>query len=390
MKVKIVYRNYKPLHHLYLSLQVKPPQGVEYVFPEPRRFLQRLLPVHRKLGDTALGRLVTRRLQQAFFHVTSNDADSVDLYHFAQLSSGSIPSKPYLVDFEHVSALANFSKVRSSLVSRVFCFLSNSCKVVPLTLAAQASLRYLLSAPKYGMIEEKVEVVYPALPNYYTRFQNHVDHSQMDGSGPLRLLFVGNHAYRKGLPELLKAFARLAKKYHDLELHVICAAPKRLISRYPCDRINWVGPSLSSADIAKRFYLPCDLFVLPTHEDTLGMAILHSLSCGTPVLTTKQFAAHEIIKDGYNGLFVRSDRLYLERTRFPCRESREAFYGPMIGEERILVNDLMEKIEYLYNNRHLLKEMGRRATEDFEPGGKFAIDVRNRKLGEIYRSCLCS
>jgi glycosyltransferase involved in cell wall biosynthesis len=339
------------------------------------------------LGDTAFGKLITEKLQRIFFYPELDD-EEIDLYHFTQLIPASIPAKPYVVDFTYVSALADLSRISPSVVDRVFCFLSNSCRIIPLSKAAHRSLKHLFSAKRYNKIRDKIEVVYPALPNYHALLNSQSDYPQ-NSTGALRLLFVGNHAYRKGLPELLRAFARLANKYNDLNLYVISKASKHLACEHNSDRIKWFSPSFSHIEIARQFYLPCDLFVLPTHEDIFGMAILHSLSCGTPVLATEQFAVREIIKDGHNGFFVRSDRLYLEETPFPCRESRKKFYGSKIGKESILVNDLVDKIEYLYHNRYLLEEMSRRAVKDFELGGKFSIDVRNRKLEEIYRSCLC-
>ena len=118
------------------------------------------------------------------------------------------------------------------------------------------------------------------------------------------------------------------------------------------------------------------------------MALLYSLACGTPVLTTKQFAASEIVEPGCNGLFVHSDQLYLEKVPLPSRETWNEFRRNMVVEKK-LVDDVVDKIEYLYLNRDLVREMGGRTVKDFEPGGKFSLDVRNRKLGEVYKSCLC-
>jgi len=47
----------------------------------------------------------------------------------------------------------------------------------------------------------------------------------------------------------------------------------------------------------------------------------------------------------------------------------------------------VEKIEYLYLKRDVLGSMREEAIKDFEVNGKFSIDIRNEKLGGIYKSC---
>jgi glycosyltransferase involved in cell wall biosynthesis len=136
-------------------------------------------------------------------------------------------------------------------------------------------------------------------------------------------------------------------------------------------------------DIVRMFYLPCDVLVMPTHDDTFGMTILHALSCATPVVTTEQFAAPELIERGKNGLFVHSDRLHLEQVSSPNRETTKKYHRRQRAEQ-VLVDDLVSKIGFLYLNRDAVRDMGRRAVDDFAPGGKFSVEVRNRSLARAY------
>ena len=387
MKVKVVYRNYKPIHDLYASFRIESPDGVIFLMPRLKPHLRYFLPLHRKLGNSPLLRSVATKVQDCLFGDTEIGAD---IYHFTQMISAGIPQKPYVVDFEHIVALANFSTTDQSIVQKISLFLGNSqCRrVIPLSQAAHRSLEYLLNDLDYERIASKVEVIYPALPDYYALLKDKVDHSYVNRSpSTLKILFVGCDVYRKGLHELLKAFHELEGNHHNLQLYVISDAPKKLRQKYASKNIKFFEPKFSHLEIIKQFYLPCDLFVLPTHNDSFGMALLYSLSCGTPVLTTRQFATPEIVRSNYNGLFVNSNRLYLEDTPLPERGDRSQFYG-YIQEEEALVSDLIGKIEYLHLNRDLLYRMGQQALEDFVPGGKFSIDVRNRKLGEVYRACL--
>jgi hypothetical protein len=173
MKVKVIYRSYKPIHDLYASFRIKPPEGVIFLMPSPRSYLRYLLPLHRKSGNNPLLRFVTAKAQDFLFTNVGNDAD---IYHFAQMISASIPQKPYVVDFEHIVALANFSTVDQSIVQRISLFLGSSqCrKVIPLSQAAHQSLECLLSNRDYNRIVNKIEVIYPARPNQGKSLNNGV------------------------------------------------------------------------------------------------------------------------------------------------------------------------------------------------------------------------
>jgi glycosyltransferase involved in cell wall biosynthesis len=387
IKVKIVYRNYKPLHDLYASLKIKPPQDISFIIPRPKKLLRQFYPFYLKFGDNPLVRSIISKAQEIFFDI--KDKEDVDVLHFAQIVLKDIPTKPYVIDFEHAISLVNFLELDESIIQTVFQFLNNPlCKgILPFSGAAYRSLRYLFDNLD-DEITKKIKVIYPALPNYYVLFKNQVDYSYVSPyPETFSLLFVGNSVYLKGLHELLVAFKYLESKYNDIELYVISDAPEHLKRRFSSERIKYFDPKFSHQDIIRKFYLPCDLFVLPTHADTFGMALLYALSCGTPVLATKQFATPEIIKPGHNGLLVQSNRLHLEDVPLPNRETAKKYHRAGT-EEQLLVDGLIQQIEYLYLGRDILAKMSRQAVKDFEPGGKFSIDVRNAKLTCIYKSCL--
>jgi glycosyltransferase involved in cell wall biosynthesis len=386
IKVRIIYRNYKPLHDLYASLTLEPPKDVTYEIPKPRPKLRYLYPLYHKFGDNWLARSVVMASQNILFDTQLGE--EVDLIHYVQLVPDSVPQLPYVVDFEHVSSLANFLKIDAYAVQNIINFLGSSrCeRIVPLSGAARRSLETLTQDET---LARKMEVIYPALPNFCALFQKEVDHSFVRSrSGSLRLLFVGNSVYKKGLHELLTAFSHLEKMYQDIELYVVSDAPRRLVRKYSSDRTKFFPSNLSKDDIVKKFFLPCDLLVLPTHDDTFGMVLLFALSSGTPVVTTRQFAAAEIVNPGENGFFVHSERLHLEEIPFPNRETAKKYHTEEV--EKRLVGDLVETIEYLYLRRDLVQSMSEQSAKDFEPGGKFSIGERNRKLRAIYHSSLAN
>lgn len=386
MKVKIIYRNYKSLHDLYYSFMIKPPENVSFIIPSPRKALRYLYPLYRVFGDNFFVKQMISGAQDLFFYYKEAE-EEVDALHFVQFITKRIPTRPYVIDFEHIAALANFVKLDRASERKIFNFLNDTqChRIVPITYAARKSFKDLFP-DLYREVAYKTEVIYPALPNYYALLNNQIDYSYVSPHSEIfKLLFIGNDVYRKGLHELLSAFKKLEDRYNDIELYVISDAPWQLKRDYSSKKIKYFDPVFLQQDIIKKFYIACDLFVMPTHCDTFGMAILNSLSCGTPVITTEQFATPEFIEAERNGLFVRSNRLFLDKILFPSRKVTMRCITDDV--ETLLVDELVEKIECLYLKRDVLSTMGKEAIKDFEVNGKFSIDVRNEKLWKIYKSC---
>lgn len=389
MKVKVIYRRYKALHDLYASFYLKPPHGVTFIIPNPHKGLRTLLHLHRRFGNTVLIRRLVWHVQDFLFEQPEDEAD---ILHFAQLMPTRQPARPYVVDFEHIVSLANYACFSQEITNHLYRFLSHDdCgAVMPLSNAALNSLKHLLGDNAYDRIRGKCGVVYPALPNYAESLQSRVDGTHVrSNSDLLNLLFVGNDVYRKGLHELLSAFRVVATKYPGFRLFVISDAPKQLIRDNISDKITFFPSRFSHYDVITKFYLPCDLFVLPTHCDTFGMAYLYSLSSGTPVLTTQQFATEEIVRAGHNGFLVQSKRLYLNECPLPNRSTWDRFAQDKTIDTS-LVDQLVDRLGYSYLNRDLLHKMGQQAVKDFNSGGRFSLEARNLRLGRAYRSCLGS
>jgi glycosyltransferase involved in cell wall biosynthesis len=360
---------------------------VSYVLPRTLRFARHFYPLYLVFGDWAPARSLMHLAQHLLFGRAGGDGQA-DAIHYIQMIPGNVPSKPYVIDFEHAAALANFVHPDERSKNRILRFLKDDhCRrIIPLTGAARESLHKLFPDldPETAA---KVEVIYPALPDY-----SRLCRKRADGSFPcrendkLKFLFVGNDVYRKGLHELMAAFRELEKRYDDIELCIVSDAPEPLKKAHLSPRIRHFDPVYPFDQMIERFYFACDVLVLPTHCDTFGMAILCALSCGKPVVTTDQFASPELVRDGENGLLVRSGRLLLEEVCMPDRAATRAFVTRDV--DPLLVGELIEKLDYLCANRNILKRMSDEAVKDFEAGGKFSIGERNRQLTAAYGRCL--
>ena len=121
----------------------------------------------------------------------------------------------------------------------------------------------------------------------------------IDDKTPL-LLFVGNGFARKGLPQLIKAFACMEQ---DALLAVVGAdrqlgAMQKLARRLRvASRVFFLGPQ---PDV-RPCYGMADALVLPSRYDPCPNAALEALASGLPLLTSRTCGAQEWIHSGQNG-----------------------------------------------------------------------------------------
>jgi glycosyltransferase involved in cell wall biosynthesis len=387
-KIKIIYRNYIPLYSGYSSFWLSKIPGIDIIIPKPKPYLKKLFKFYKKIIQYPLvGTLIT--FLQKFVFPNTDNSENVDLFFFVGMVPSNIPKKKYIVDMEHVFLLLNNTDESDAQKKHVLYVLAhkNCSKIVPWSIAAQKTLEYFFQE-EYNSIKDKIEVVYPALPRYSEIYKNQVDHSLVKKDKNLKFLTIGNDIYRKGIHEVLEAFSQLTKHYSDCELYCISNVPKKIRLKYSgYKNIVFFPPILPHEEIIKKFFLTCDIFVLPTHADTFGMVFQEALSCGMPVITTKQFATKEIIQESINGLFVTSDNLFLERNDLSPKELA-AITMNYYSTEDALVHDLISKMKYIVDKREESVLMKKNCIKDFEMNGKFSIETRNDILERIFKEAL--
>ena len=118
-----------------------------------------------------------------------------------------------------------------------------------------------------------------------------------------RVLFVGQLSVRKGLHDLLAAFARADLPNSNLAL----AGPdtedtEYLLARYPVQRLQRLG-SLPRRELVLEM-ARSHVMVLPSIEEGLARVIPEALSCGCPVIITKNTGAEEYVEDLHEGFVV--------------------------------------------------------------------------------------
>ena len=106
------------------------------------------------------------------------------------------------------------------------------------------------------------------------------------------LLFLGRLHEKKGCDLLIEAFARCAGFRPDLDIvmagpdtHGLRCALQTLAGRLGvADRVHW--PGLLGGDAKWGALRGCDAFVLASHGENFGVAVVEALACGRPVLVS--------------------------------------------------------------------------------------------------------
>ena len=123
--------------------------------------------------------------------------------------------------------------------------------------------------------------------------------------GKTLLLYLGRIHEKKGCDLLVHAFARLAPQ--NPYMHLVMAGPAtqelqtalhaQAAAAGVADRITWLGMVQGAAKWQALF--GCDAFVLPSHQENFGIAVVEALGCGLPVLVSDKVNTwREMVADG--------------------------------------------------------------------------------------------
>jgi glycosyltransferase involved in cell wall biosynthesis len=117
-------------------------------------------------------------------------------------------------------------------------------------------------------------------------------------TGPVRVLFVGGDAPRKGGLLLLEAVRLLQ---HELPLEVDIVTQTALD---PAPGVRIHRDVQANSDTLRRLYHDADVFCLPTEGDCLPLVLAEAASSGLPAISTALTAIPEIVRHGETGLLV--------------------------------------------------------------------------------------
>ena len=119
--------------------------------------------------------------------------------------------------------------------------------------------------------------------------------------------------------------------------------------------IHWVGHLGAGIKKLVPYYSRADVFVAPSvWDEPLGLVILESMSCGTPVVVTRKGGIPLAVKEGVNGYFVRprNSTQIVEKVNMlldsPEKRARMGTNARNIAVERFSWETIGDRFERIY------------------------------------------
>lgn len=159
-----------------------------------------------------------------------------------------------------------------------------------------------------GVERERIRVVHPGVDprEFAPRRDAHRIRKKhgIPPEAPL-ILFVANEYERKGLAPLIEAFAQL----RDQDWRLLLVGARDPAPYLEQARKRGVGPRVAYAGKIRGhelapYYSAATLLCVPSFLEPFGLVFLESMACGTPVVTTRNDGARDLIRDGKDGLLV--------------------------------------------------------------------------------------
>ena len=128
---------------------------------------------------------------------------------------------------------------------------------------------------------------------------------QFAKKGERLLLHISNFRPSKCVPDVVRVFAAVRREVPS-RLLLVGDGPERVPAREVADElgvnkwIRWLG----SVDAVEEVIGCADLFVLPSRNESFGLAALESMSGGVPVIGTAAEGLPELIQSGETGYLL--------------------------------------------------------------------------------------
>ncbi len=291
--------------------------------------------------------------------------------------------EPWVVEVEFASLLAgrhpkHLMRFRG-VISRILS--SSHCRKI--ICWSDVGRRTLTADLDPGGFQHKVEVVPYTVPS-----KNFV---KAYGSHQVRLIFIGADTLSsswtafdyKGGREVLETFARLRRRFGQLELVVRASVPPDVKVRYAgMDGLRIIEPHICWEEL-EREYMSADICILPS-QTTIPVTILEAMSYELPVVTIDSWANGEYVEDGKTGLVApRSKRLPYYYANTSQVNFGTAQYDKAMGvTDHKVVEELAKRVSMLMEDPELRRRLGKASRWEVEKG-KFSLPKTNERLGRI-------
>jgi UDP-glucose:(heptosyl)LPS alpha-1,3-glucosyltransferase len=206
-------------------------------------------------------------------------------------------------DGVHRAFLKIENKSKLNPLHMTLFFIEKKCFHKSKLIIANSKMVKLDIVQTYGINPNKIKIIYNGFnPIEGISFKNSISKLAKEfniNSNQSIILYVGSGYKRKGVTELLQILSQLnnknfiafiigkEKKHKDYE---------KVINAFSLgDRVKMLGIRKDVCD----FYVASDIFILPSHYEPFGNAVLEAMSYGNVVITTKQTGASELLNNDF-------------------------------------------------------------------------------------------
>ncbi|MGO1581483.1 MAG: glycosyltransferase [Peptoniphilaceae bacterium] len=129
------------------------------------------------------------------------------------------------------------------------------------------------------------------------------------------LLNLGRIAEEKNLDELFDNFIALNKLRDDISFVIVGGGPylEELKAKfYNFKKVYFVG--MVDPKEVYKYYKFADLFICASQSETQGLTFIEAMANGLPLLCKYDDCLEGMLKEGYNGYFIKSSRNFVDIT----------------------------------------------------------------------------
>lgn len=166
----------------------------------------------------------------------------------------------------------------------------------------------------------------------YGIMQKNDIYHQKSEDGKMNCLYVGNINQNKGVKYLLEAIKKLNSS--NIQFTFV-GAYHHLGNSVKEENSDFLFTGHLVKEQVLDYCSKSDLLIFPSLSDGFGLSVLEAMSCGTPVICSRNAGIADAVVDGYNGFLIDAQ-----------------------NSEQIA-----ERILWFTNNRNKCSEMGRNALE---------------------------
>jgi glycosyltransferase involved in cell wall biosynthesis len=237
-------------------------------------------------------------------------------------------------------------------IERLLASITN--KVICLGIAEFEHARNVIGIP-----ESRLVIVPNSLTTDDFRFESDLRQELHLGNDARIMGFVGRLESQKGADLAIRALAIVAAAIPAATLIIIGEGSQDASLREIAEacgvagRVHWLGWRP-----ARQYYHNFDVLLSPSRYDSFAMTPMEALYCGVPVVCTRVGAAHEVVRQGFNGLLVApEDAAALAAAAIQLLQNSEMHRimstNARNGSDYLSPSEMLAEIEQVYFGRRV-------------------------------------